>query len=355
MAVCGKARVWAAGGLILLAGCSAGEPPRSAEPRVQAPALQPFDNGVFSMQVPTGWQMASAGDCASLAFVLQDPQEPLRKILYFGMVGPVYQTQTQKQVDWQYMSGYGHPIEWADMPVVDPLTPENLLANFSQVAASQIAQRFMAGCPRLDGFQVVSSEPLPCPLPVAGARRALVRGLFVENGRVAQGLFSLTTAPYMPMMGGPGGGTAYGYLLAGITAPTGELDALRPALSRALSTFAVQPAYVQNCLMRSEAAFGAVMQAGQTLRETSDMISRSWEARNRIDDVLAEKRSDAILGRERLYDPDSGEVYEFHNGFYDEYRLNPQAYRNNNLQPLPDGDPGLWAAAARDGYRYLGD
>ena len=342
--------VWA-----LVAGCGSGESRRPAVPQVKPPELQPFDNGFFAMQVPVGWMMAPAGDCATLAFVLQDPQEPLRKILYFGAVGPVYQTQAQKQIDWQYMSGNGFPVEWADMPVVDPLTPENLLANFAQIAASQLAQRFMPGCPRLDGFQAVSAVPLPCPLPVAGARSALVRGLFMENGRLAEGLFSLTTAPYMPMMGGPGGGTAYGYLLAGIVAPKGELDALLPTLSRALASFAVRPEYVQNCLMRSDAAFGAVMRAGQTLRETSDLIARGWEERNRSDDVIVEKRSDAILGRERLYDPDTGEVYEFNTGFADEYNRNPQGYRNANLQPLPDGDHGLWTAAARDGYRYLGD
>ena len=170
----------------LVAGCGSSERGSSAAPRIRPPELQPFDNGFFKMQVPAGWQMVPAGDCASLAFVLQDPQEPLRKILYFGTVGPVYQTQAQKQIDWQYMSGYGYPVEWADMPAVEPLTPENLLANFSQIAASQIARRFMPGCPRLDGFQGVSAVPLPCPLPVAGARSALVRGVYVENGRVAE-------------------------------------------------------------------------------------------------------------------------------------------------------------------------
>jgi hypothetical protein len=313
----------------------------------------PFDNGVFAMQIPSGWRMVPAGECASLAFVLYDPQEPLRKILYFGQVGPVYQTQVQKQVDHQYMTGYGLPVDWGDMPVVEPLTPENFLLNFAQVAASQLAQRFMPGCPRLDGFQTISSIPQPCPLAAPGARSALVRGLFTENGRVAQGLFSLTTAPYMPMLGGPGGGTAYGYLLAGLTAPKDELAALQPVMTRSLASFTVNPAYVQNCLMRSEAAFGAVVQAGKTLRETSDRIHQSWEARNRSDDILAEKRSDALLGKERLYDPGTGEVYEFNNGFHDQYRLNPQGYRIPGLQPLPAGDHGLWTAPARDGYRHL--
>lgn len=317
--------------------------------------LQPFSNGAFSMQMPQGWRMSVAGDCASLAFVAQDPQEPLRKILHFGMVGPVYQFPAQKQIDWQYMSGFGYSVEWADMPVVEPLTPENLLENFAGIASSQLAQRFMPGLPRLEGFQTVASTPVSCPLPIPGARSALIRGVFVENGRAAQGLFALTTAPYMPMMGGPGGGTAYGYLLAGVTAPKGEWEGLRASLLKSLSTFAVSPEHARECQMRSEAAFLAVLRAGQTLRETSDMISRSWEERSRADDILAEKRSDAILGKERLYDPGTGEVYEFENGFHERYRLNPQEHRNSRLEPLPDDDASLWSAAVLDGHRFLGD
>ena len=47
-------------------------------------------------------------------------------------------------------------------------------------------------------------------------------------------------------------------------------------------------------LAGSEAAFRAVAQAGQTLRDTSDMIVRSWEARNRVDDVVAHPLLEAL-------------------------------------------------------------
>ncbi len=343
------ARWGAAAGAIWLAGCGpAGGPPSGKPP------LQAFDNGAFRVDVPKGWPVTAAGDCASLAFVAQDPQEPRRKILYFGLVGPVYQSAAQKQLDQQYMMSGGFPIEWHDMPVVAPLTPENLLANFAQIAASQAAQRFLPGCPRLEGFQAVSSQARPAALPAQGARSALVRGVFLENGGAAEGLFSLTTAPFMPMMGGPGGGTAYGYLLAGVTAPKGELDAWQPLLLESLSSFAVHSEYAEGCRRRSEETFRAVAEAGRTLNETADMLMESWQARNRSDDILAEKRSDAMLGKERLYDPGKGEVYEFDNGFYDRYRLNPGDYRNPDLQPLPEGDHGLWTAPARDGARELG-
>ena len=83
------------------------------------------------------------------------------------------------------------------------------------------------------------------------------------------------------------------------------------------------------------------------------MIMDGWQRRNRSDDIMAAKRSDAILSRERLYDPGSGKVYEFENGFYDKYKLNPQQYRLNNLQQLPNDHHDLWTAPTLDGPRHL--
>jgi len=97
------------------------------------------------------------------------------------------------------------------------------------------------------------------------------------------------------------------------------------------------------------------LKAGETLSETADLIMEGWERRNQTDDIIAEKRSDAILGNERLYDPDTGQVYEFENGFYDKYNPERQRYKLFNLQPLPDDDHALWTAPAMDGYRALGN
>ncbi len=333
-------------------GCGSGG--KDGTGAVRLPSLEAFDNGAFALRVPKGWRMKLAGDCSTLAFVLEDPAEPLRKVVMFGAVGPVYLSAMQKQTDHQYMAMGGFPVEWHDMPVVEPLTPENLLANFAGIAASQVAQRFMPGCPAFDGFQVVSSQAQQPVVSAQGARSALVRGVFAENGRAGEGLFSLTTAVAMPMLGGPGGGTGKGYLMAGITAPAGELAAWQPLLMEVLASFSIHPEYVRGCLARSQAAFEGVMAAGDTLRETSDMIHQSWERRNRSDDIVSAKRSDAILGRERMYDPGTGKVYEFENGFSDRYRVNPQDYRNPDLEPLPPDSHELWTAPTRDGPRELG-
>ncbi len=96
-----------------------------------------------------------------------------------------------------------------------------------------------------------------------------------------------------------------------------------------------------------------VLKAGKTLGETSDIIMQAWENRNKTDDIIAEKRSDAILGKERLYDPDTGQVYEFENGFYDKYKLEPGKWNLSGLVPLPSKNYDLWMKAPLDGKQHV--
>ena len=43
------------------------------------------------------------------------------------------------------------------------------------------------------------------------------------------------------------------------------------------------------------------------------------ESRNKSQDILSQKQSDAILGYERVYDTETGEIYKATNGFSDVY------------------------------------
>lgn len=345
--------------LVLAGGCSDDEGSsshkRHASKRSAPPApvisLEHYEGGFFTIDKPRGWEIIPAGQCSSFAFLIRDPQEHRRQIFHFGEVGPVYMDHRQKQIDMQYMQMGGYPIQWIEMPVVNPLTPANFLAQFHLIARTRIAQSFMPQCPRLEGFSVISTTPQQCP--INGGRSELVRALFTQNGKVAEGLFTATVAPVMPMTGSPGGGTAYGVLVSGITAPRGEFPHLQEALTRSIGSYSISQDYANRCLQQQAATYAGIMRAGQTLRETSDIITRGWENRNKTHDILAERRSDTILGKERLYDADTGEVYEFENGFYDRYDLNRQQYEMNNLQQLPNDNHNLWMQAPLDGARNL--
>jgi len=333
---------------VLVAGCSfdAGQ-----QGHTQGVDLENFDGGFFSIDKPKGWEIISAGSCATFAFLARDPSMPLRQIFYFGEVGPVYLSEQQRQIDYQYMSMGGYPSSWIDMPAVNPLTPANFLAQFHLVAKSQIGQGFMPQCPRLENFQVVSTARQPSP--ISGASTELVRALFSQGGQLGEGLFLVTVAPLLPFTGSPGGGLGSGFCLVGITAPKAEFRALESTLTKSVQSFTISQSYVNNCLAQQASTYAGIMKAGKTLSEASDIIMQGWENRNRVDDILSEKRSDATLGRERLYDPNTGQVYEFENGFYDKYALDQNKYEMNDLRPLPDDNHELWTKPPLDGYKHL--
>jgi hypothetical protein len=313
--------------------------------------LERFNGGFFSIDKPREWKIITAGNCADFAFLIRDPSKSLRQIFYFGEIGPVYMSLQQKQIDLQYMNMGGYPSAWVDMPVVNPLTPGNFLAQFYLIAQTKIAQRFMPQCPRLKNLQIVSANRQRCAL--SGGSTELIRALFTEGKDLGEGLFLATVAPMLPFTGGPGGGIAVGFFITGITGPKREFRNIEQTLIKSIESFTIGQSYVNNCLAQQARTYAGILKAGKTLSETSDIIMRGWENRNKVDDIVAEKRSDAILGRERVYNPSTGEVYEFENGFYDKYNLNRNKYEMNNLQPLPRNDYDLWMKATLDGYRNL--
>lgn len=308
--------------------------------------LANYDTGFYSIQIPAGWNVYNAGQCTELAFLVRDKLNPLNQIFYFGSVGPVYMSQHQKQIDLNYMNMGGYPIGWIEMPVIDPLTPENFMIHFTDIVSTRIAQQFMPQAPRLTNFKVISVAPQPSM--IQGGKTDLIRALFTENGRVGEGLFLCTVVPFMPFNGGPGSGNAYAFMFSGATAEKSQFARILPFLTRSLGSFQIRPVYVNQCIQSSRQAFQQVMKAGDTLRETSDMIMKSWEERNKTYDILAEKRSDAMLGYERVYDPDTNETYKVEPEFWENYKLNHERYRMNNLQLVPGNNYELWNRGARD-------
>jgi hypothetical protein len=325
-----------------------------AEGNTQALKLELFDAGFFSIQKPKDWEVIISGVCGTLAFVIRDPNQPLRQIFYFGSVGPVYLNETQKQLDQDYVNHGGYSfITWLDAPVVDPLTVENYFAHWPEIAKMEAAKAFMGDdFPRLEKIAIVSSLPQP-GIVIPGAETALLRGVFAEGDKVGEGQFLGSVWISMPYMGIPGGGTAYGSFILGATAPKIEFATLLPKLVESIESFAVTQTYVNWCLVQSQQMWGAVAEAGQTLREASDIIYDGWANRTEVDDIIAEKGSDAILGMERAYDPETGNVYEFETGWYEEYALDPGKYNLGDLQPLPDSCHDCWMTPPLYGPAYI--
>lgn len=312
--------------------------------------LELFDVGAnfWSIRKPKGWEVHVGGVCSTLGILLRDPAVPMRQAFYFGLIGPVYLQEAQRQIDQDYIDHGGFNfITWIDAPAVDPLTAENFFVHWPDIARMQAATEFLPEFPPLRDLTVVTAAPQTSAFPSGDA--ALLRGLFTADGAVGQGQWLGTTWVFMPFTGVPGGGTAYGSIILGVTAPKREFAEVEATLVASLESFSVTQAYIDWCRLQSAQLWGAVARAGQTLRETSDLIADGWQSRSDASDILAEQYSDGLRGVERVYDPGTGQVYEVPAGWFDVYDLQRGAYDLDNLQRLPDDDLSLWTAVPTDG------
>ena len=309
--------------------------------------LEDYNGGFFSIKKPVGWDIVTAGSCSTFAFCIRDKEHPANQIFYFNELGPVYLAEEQKTVDKNYVNMGGSLPPWFEMPVVNPLTPENYLSNFELIADTSNAKKFMQGFPELRDIEIISMVEEKSPIP--GGQTKTIRALFRQNGELGEGLFYITVAPLIPLTGLAWGGTGFGYVITGITSVKSDFDYFQETLTQSLRSLNISQAYIDNCLNQQQQQLQGILKAGKTLSETSDIIMDVWESRNRSDDIISEKRSDAILGNERVYNPDTGNVYEVPLGFYDDYNLHREQYNMDNLQLLPDNDWNLWTAPTEPG------
>jgi hypothetical protein len=309
-----------------------------------------------SLKVPAGWAFQQAGSCTEMSFISWDPQHPGRQFFLYGTGGIFYLDQRQKQVDDYYVAMGGMRTPLTGKPVIYPSTPDNFIRNFYRFLDLPEVRMGNSRLPELYRVQVVSVVPQYSGMPNTPATAALVRALFTDRlgQNLNEGLFLVTIMPYyLNPNGGPGASLGVAYSFMGITAPFNELDKLLPALSSCMSSFNLDPGYVNNCMQDANARTVSVLRAGKALSQTSDNIMKSWENRNRTEDIISQKRSDAILGRQRLYDPSTKEVYQVDNNFIDTYRLHPDKYNLSNLQTLPADNYQLWTQPLLNGAERI--
>ncbi|HOX26166.1 MAG TPA: hypothetical protein PLL30_08610 [Candidatus Krumholzibacteria bacterium] len=335
------------GFLALVTACGGGgDGGAGPQPPGQLP-LEHFDAGFFAIDKPAGWEVIVAGSCTTFAFLVRDPQDPLWQIFYFGTVGPVYLCEEQKIVDADYVAHGGFPHTWLDAPVVDPLTPSHYLEHWPEIAAMDAAGDFMAEFPALADLELVATASQAAMLPDAATGNA--RGLFGLDGAVGEGMFLATVKSFFPCQGIPGGGIGYGHFICGVTAPEGRFASVVDRLIASLESFSITQGYVDFCFGQQQQIWGAIAEAGQTLSEASDIIWDGWQARTHTEDISAEQWTDTYRGVERVYDPETGEVYEVPAGWYDAYDLHRGEYDMSGLQQLPGDAWELWMRAVLDG------
>ena len=115
------------------------------------------------------------------------------------------------------------------------------------------------------------------------------------------------------------GGYYLAYNIMAITAAKDTFIEWESLLSECMKTLKYSDSFVSATNSASNEKVAQAAKISQNFNDTMDGIMSSWENRNKSQDIMSQKQSDATLGYERVYDTKTNEVYRATNGFSDSY------------------------------------
>lgn len=221
--------------------------------------LEDYNSGIFSIKKPVGWQVLAGGSCESFSFLLRDTQKPERQVFYYGEMGPVYLNAEQKSIDAQYIGMGGYDLFWNDMPVVDPLNPENFLQQFYLISGTEISGKYVVETPKLENVEIISADAAQAI--VAGEAKK-IHAYFTQNGNAGEGKFYVDVAELLPYSGMPAAGIGYAFSLIGLSAEKGQFEGTEKDLSGILESFKLSEDYVSDCKKQQAQQAENIVKAG---------------------------------------------------------------------------------------------
>lgn len=303
-------------------------------------SLHPYNGGIYSISVPSGWEVVSRGECTTFNILMFDPQNPLRRVIRGGSFGPFFTNEQARMGALQMSNMTGVPMPGVNNPVLQQMSALPILSYFP------LAHRYPGTHPHFPNWQILSVNWVKPIQATAGMGRAeQVDFIFEENGQQGRARFDV----HMVHLGN----TIKTLMFYGYTLPSQEFDQSSAILEQSVISFRMQQAYLDQCQHNQQAGFAAQQRAYKSQQESADAQFKSWQQRDRAGNRMHEKWGDAFHGEERLYDPETGQVYQFESGFYDDYNPNREQFNKNQLQPLPDDDEELWEQAPLPGWEHL--
>ena len=298
------------------AGATAPAPRRSG--RADA-ALVAFRDpkGNFTMQVPKGWVVSSGGFDLLHWIHACDPKRPELGVFTLLKTECLLMNRASKQFYWD-KRGFGLYAMFADMIVAEKV--EDLYAQFPAFCAFAAKwEKSYAGFafPQIADFELLEKRPARTAMSRVALDDALLRGTFTDplTKRRGEGLFTGTLCRSIVLTGNVGCNVMYN--ISGVTAPEGELGDWAATLAKVLGSVRYSEAFEATAARDAQIRAAGNAKLAQTLQQTSDLVVRGWEERQKGFDARVGKRSDATLGYERVVEKDSGRVYRAYNGFLD--------------------------------------
>lgn len=271
--------------------------------------------GNFTMELPEGWTVSTGGFDLGLWIHAYDVKKPELGVFALLKTDCLLMNAASKAF-YEPKRGFGLYAMFADMIVAEKV--EDFYAQFMPFCAFaakwEPAYRGFV-FPQIDGFELVEKRAARTAMSGVALDDALLRGTFTDplTRRRGEGLFTGTLCRGV-MFGNVGCNMMYN--ITGVTAPEGELAGCAAALAKVLGSVRYTDAFVSTAMLDQQIRATGAARVAETLRETSDLVVRGWEERQKGFDARVGKRADATLGWERVVD-ERGDVYRAYNGFLD--------------------------------------
>lgn len=164
-------------------------PEPTAEPTPEATyTLVDYDGGVFTMQLPQGWQIVTGGEYAGYSIRAWDPNDPDVQIFYYGELGPYFKSAEAK-AQYQSMSTSNDPLTY--LPVLEDPTLAgclNAMDDYQDAYDGIMPQSFAFA--KIQNMTVLSETPITTPLAsYAVSEASILASLTSETGAACTGMF----------------------------------------------------------------------------------------------------------------------------------------------------------------------
>ncbi|MBR5347945.1 MAG: hypothetical protein IK125_01770 [Lachnospiraceae bacterium] len=278
-------------------------------------------SGHFKMKIPEGFTVnVYPGDLIHYTIMVTDPKNPQYCIL-FNMKTEGY-LYNESQRKW-YASMYPN-TPMAKLPALDPPTTEHFYEVFTQSFSLNNVETFTF--PIMNGFEMIEK------VGTSMTGGDVIRGTYTDDfGRKTDGLFSASMYPvnlyYVTAY--------YVYDTMFVTAPENEFIEWEGPLMECLGSIEFTQKFVDGFMGQEEIIGKSIKANAKIYSETSDLITKGWEARQSTYDIISQKQSDATLGYERVYDTQTNEIYRAYNGFTDDYSGDRYKAVTDNMYNLP--------------------
>lgn len=310
----------------------------------KAVQTEKYETADFSVTIPKGWTVTTGGTNIYHSIRISDPNEPLNQMFILLKADILLHSQAGKNA-WQqnYNMGNTQAAIFAKAPVLENPSTEEFFKIFPQYAAfaSDMEPDYSGYTfPGFESFTVTDRYASASSMKSVAIGDELLRATFTDNGKGGEGMFAASVVDFGSAMISGGnvvnyqlqtadGGYYMAYNIVAITAAKDTFIEWESVLTDCMKTLQYSDSFINATNRASNEKVALAKQISQNFNQTMDAMMSSWESRNKSQDIMSQKQSDATLGYERVYDTETNEIYRATNGFTD-------VYDGNRYQPVTD-------------------